>query len=527
MGSVTSMQFGFANTEGPKVPRSQFNRSHGHKTTFDAGLLVPIYCDEVVPGDTFNLKMNTFARLATLQTPLMENLYLDTFFFFVPYRLVWDNFRKFLGEQEPETFTEYLIPKMVAPAVTGYTELSLSDYMGIPTKVPGLEHMSLFHRAYNLCWNEWFRDTALQNSVVVDKDDGPDDPADYVLLRRGKRKDYFTSALPWPQRGAAIDLPLGESAPVLGIAKDTDTWILSNKVGRDSTGQLKTYAYTTTSDGANGSDYAMFFEKSTLGNYPNIRADLSEATASTVNELRQAFQLQRMLEKEARGGNRYRELIQAHFGVNHPDQNYRTEYLGGDSTMINVNPVVQQSATSGSNYMGDLAAFGTASHNPHGFVKSFTEFGLVLGLACLRADLNYQSGLPKMFSRRDKYDLYWPSLANLGEQAILCKEIFAKGTSADDVVWGYQERFAEMRYHPNKISGLYRSNATASLDNWHLAEEFADTPPLAADFIEEDPPLDRVVAVTAEPHLLFDAFFEIKAVRPMPTFATPGMIDHF
>lgn len=516
------MTHAFSQVPSANIPRSSFNRSHGYKTTFDAGYLVPVFIDEALPGDTFNLRMAALARLATPIVPVMDNLFLDSFFFAVPIRLIWNNWQKFNGEQEdPNDSTDFLVPTMVAP-VGGHLVGSLSDYFGIPTQVAGLEHSSLWHRAYNLIWNEWFRDQNLQNSVVVDKDDGPDSSTDYVLLRRGKRHDYFASCLPWPQKGPAVDIPLGTSAPVLGIGTTLTTYTTTGPTARESNGASTTYAKSRPVD----SNWYIQENPSNTG-WPNIRADLSNATAASINSLRQAFQIQRLYERDARGGTRYTEVIRAHFGVVSPDARLqRPEYLGGGSTRINVTAIAQTSATDGGTPQGNLAAMGVVSLNGHGFTKSFTEHCVVIGMVNVRADLNYQQGLNRMFSRSTRFDFYWPALAHLGEQAVLNKEIYAQNTSADEEVFGYQERFAEYRYKPSQITGQFRSTYATSLDTWHLAQEFGSLPSLNATFIVDDPPVDRVIAVPTQPHMLFDAYFQYRCARPMPTYSVPGLIDH-
>ena len=513
------------------IPRSSFDCQSTHKTTFDAGYLVPVYVDEVLPGDSFKLNMTAFARLSTPLYPLMDNMVLDSFFFFVPNRLIWSNWQKFMGQQEnPSDSISYVVPQQVSPA-SGYAIGSLQDYMGLPTvgQVTAgntVSHCAFWPRAYNLIWNQWFRDENLQSSVVVDTGDGPDTVTNYTLLRRGKRKDYFTSALPWPQKGSSVSLPLGSSAPIK----------YSQATGGGSQ-QVGSYAI------ARASNYAEFYYSSsptTQGtivpnqNYSGLYADLSAATAATINQLRQSFQIQKLLERDARGGTRYTEIIRAHFGVISPDARLqRPEYIGGGSTPININPIAQTSGTNASGTttpMGTLAAMGTALAHNHGFTQSFTEHGVILGLVSVRADLTYQQGLSRMWSRSTRYDFYFPAFATLGEQAILNKEIYVTGASTDNDVFGYQERWAEYRYYPSRISSLFRSTASGTIDGWHLAQKFTTLPTLGDTFIKDTPPVSRVVAVGAAANgqqFIFDSFFDVKKARPMPMYSVPGLIDHF
>lgn len=554
--SKRATQHNFAISPQNQIPRSSFKRSHTVKTTLDAGRLVPFYIDEVYPGDTFNCKATLFGRMATPIVPAMDNAYMDTFFFFVPYRLLWKHWKEFNGENPLAGYqsTEYEVPQMTA---TDAQVQTLWDYFGFPTDVKNKLSVSAFpFRAYWKIYNDWFRDENLQNAVSIQtgaplsstssEDDayGGDATQDATTAQcfyRGKRHDYFTSALPWPQKGPGVELPLGQTASVAGALPITG--IVGHYASLVQDSLRKGQVFLTKSDYNQMLSYQLddpevdmsvqtvLFDHHLTADASKATVDLSSATAITINSLRSAFALQRFYEKDARGGTRYTEIIRSHFGVISPDARLqRSEYLGGDSTPIMFNPVQQTSSTDTTSPQGNLSAYALMSTRVHGFNKSFTEHGIVIGLCNIRTDLSYQQGINKTWLRQTREEFYWPTFAHLGEQAILNKEIYAQGTEADNQVFGYQERYAECRYHPSIITGKMRSTYAQSVDVWHFAQKFDALPALNGEFIQDQASyqaIKRISAVQSEPQFYLDAYLDLKCARPMPVYGVPGLLDHF
>lgn len=526
----------FNNIAPKPIPRSAFNRSFTRRTTFNPNYLVPMIVDEVLPGDDIKISMNALVRLSTPIKPIMDNLYLETFWFFVPNRILWTHWVNFQGEQaNPGDSVAYTIPvldRTKAPLnTTGFLNQSLYDYLGLPTLVTAGagSHMAqisaLFPRAYNKIFNAWFRDENLDNSVTENTGDGPDDPAQTVLLARRKRKDYITSCLPWPQKGTAVSLPLGTSAPVVGNASAI---LFSNVETGNNNLQINTGTNTITFKGAAVTANRDLNMPSTVGN--GLIADLSNATAATINALRQAALYQQILELDARAGTRYVESIYSKFGVVSPDfRLQRPELIGQGHSRINVYaiPQTQASGASGTTTpQGNLAAFGTAQiQGGHGCHYSATEHGILMGLMNVRADLTYQQGIPRMFTRSSRLDFYEPLQVGLGEQVVFNSEVYAQGTSADLNAFGYQERFAEYRYKGSEVTGVFRSNDPLTLQVWHLAQQFGSLPALNTSFITENMPIDRALAVATStaPAFLADIAFDYTHVRPMPIRSNPGI----
>ena len=550
----------FSDAPAMYMRRTKFDRSHVYKTTFDSGKLIPVFVDEVLPGDTSSLRVRYFSRLATPVKPIMDNIYLDWFFFFVPNRLVWNHWQNFCFEQEdPDDPTDYVCPttSLIGKADTLNGIGTLWDYFGLPTGLPntisGIN--ALPFRGVYLIWNEWFRDENLQKSVKIQKGDANEVfdgsraseqpewlqgiPESYLPCPpRGKRHDYFTSALPWTQKGPGVSIGLAGTAP---IALNSDAKVVPNTVSQyfNQAGvtSLKTpeqgvnsvFSSSPSSTGTVLNLQTPISVSAQKGLADNFYANLDDSSIFTINSLRTAFQMQKFYERLARGGSRYTEVLRSFFGVVSPDARLqRPEFLGSFTKMMNINPIAQTSSTNDTTPQGNLSAYGVTGANFHGFTKSFVEHGYVFGFCCARADLTYQQGINRMWTRSTVYDWYWPTFSHLGEQAILLKEIYATGDSKqDNSVFGYQERYAEYRYKPSVICGKFRSNIKGNLDVWHLSQYFETAPKLSPEFIQEDVPIGRIIAVPTEPQFLIDIGFKYTTVRPMPMFGTPGLVDHF
>lgn len=543
----------FAQLPEVHIGRSTFNRSSSYTSAFNAGYLIPIYCEEIYPGDTFKVDSAIFARTAPLVAPMYDNWYLDTFWFFTPNRLVWNNWQKFNGEQEnPGDSTDYLVPQVKIPENGGFALESIYDYFGLPVLVNGVGSEgvnALPLRMYNLIYNEWFRDENIQNSLTVNRDDGPDNVNVYSLQRRNKKKDYFTSMLPLPQRGDGVGISVGVQANVYG----SETVPLLLRASSSSTSDDVTdssgvyYSYLNSGVSSSGSSPAYISSlnenmvpSSTAFNViskqrvlehgltgSGIYADIESLDPITITTLRYASILQKFREKNARGGTRYIEMIRNHFGVTSPDARLqRPEYLGGSSSLININPVTQNSSTDNVSPQGNLTANGVVSSNSIGFRRSFTEHGFVIGLAMVRCDISYQQGLHKMWSRRQLVDYYFPLFNGMSEMGILGKELkYSDDADYNNSTIGYQERFSELRFKQNIITGKMRSIAPTSLDVWHSAQYFSSNPVLNSDFIQDksDVVLNRALAVQDEPQILFNAYFSEFDTRPLPVHSIPGM----
>ena len=539
------------------ISRSRFDRSASLKTSFNAGDVVPFFLEEVLPGDTFSVDTSKVVRMQTLLTPMMDNVYLDTYYFFVPNRLVWDHWKEFCGENTESAWipqTEYTMPQITSPANTGWNVGTLADYFGIPTGVAGLSVSALPFRAYALIMNEWFRDQNLQDPLVVPTDDstvaGVNTGTFVTDVAKGgkpfiaaKYHDYFTSALPAPQKGPDVLIPAATSGeyPVVAKAETHDGGgyaIFGNaRVNNDyhavpasvySGGNSNLLVQATDSPMA----YNPAVGQTAYAFDPlNLWAQSSGGLGATINQLRLAFQIQKFYEQQARGGSRYTEVVRSFFGVTSPDARLqRPEYLGGNRVPINVNQIVQQSGTESSGTpQGTVVGQSLTTDKHSDFTKSFTEHGLIIGVMVARYDHTYQQGLNRLWSRKDKFDFYWPVFANIGEQAIKNKEIFAQGTDKDNEVFGYQEAWAEYRYKPNMVTGEMRSAYAQSLDVWHLADDYSTLPSLSDSWIREDKAnIDRVLAVTSAVSNQFFADIYVKnyCTRPMPMYSVPGLIDH-
>lgn len=529
----------FAENPQVGVGRARFQRNSDNKTTFNAGDLIPIYLDEVLPGDTHQIDVACVMRMATPIFPVMDNAFCDFYFFFVPNRLLWEHWKEFMGENKETAWTpktEYSVPQVVAPA-GGWEEGTLADYLGLPTKVANISVSALPGRAYGLIYNEWFRNQNVTQPTLVEVTDatttGKNDASDTndsaitlaKPLKAAKVFDYYTGALPEPQKGEPITIPMQGNAKIM-LYKESEL-----KTPYDQEGAYTTTVWTNIRTYTGGNEE----QSGPLGtniavNEPDrwVGADLSSVTAATINQLRQAFQIQKLLEKDARGGTRYREVLREHFGVVSPDARMQIpEYLGGYRLPINVSQVIQTSSTDSTSPQGNTAALSVTTMNKSMFTKSFTEHGFIMGLAVVRTDQTYQQGIERMWSRKGRYDYYWPVLANIGEQAILNKEIYAQGNETDEEAFGYQEAWADYRYKPSKVTGLFRSNAAQSLDSWHYAQDYSALPTLSTAWMEQgDTEMKRTLAVQNQPDFIADFYFMNKTTRCMPVYSIPGLIDH-
>lgn len=539
-------EYNFAQNPQVGVSRSRFQRNSDNKTTFNTGDLIPIYLDEVLPGDTHEIDMACVMRMATPIFPVMDNAFCDFYFFFVPNRLLWEHWKEFMGENKETAWTpktEYSIPQVTAPA-EGWAEGTLADYLGLPTKVKGISVSALPGRAYGLIYNEWFRNQNVTQPTLVEvtdatttgKNDGSKTNDSAITLAKplkaAKVFDYYTGALPEPQKGEPITLPLSGNASVKPYESDLKTLNPDDIFFRQNSGSASNpYPKAGIQYEQNIGTYTISGPKQPTGSDVTthyLMADLSSVNATTINQLRQAFQIQKLLEKDARGGTRYREVLREHFGVISPDSRMQIpEYLGGYRLPINVSQVIQTSSTDNTSPLGNTAALSVTTMNKPMFTKSFTEHGFIMGLAVVRTDQTYQQGIERMWSRTGRYDYYWPVLANIGEQAILNKEIYAQGSEKDNEAFGYQEAWADYRYKPSKVTGLFRSNAQQSLDAWHYAQDYDALPTLSTAWMEQgEAEMKRTLAVQSQPDFIADFYFMNKTTRCMPVYSIPGLIDH-